>query len=396
MGLITETNEEYYAGEKVFLVLDGASSGPLATTFDTELQLTTSTQNSNFRVEYSEDVGVTWKDYTGVVSLSTTKTANDTVNLTPVISAGPGFDTLIRVVLMIPAVWNNYGGYSYTSLNDIVNNFLVGYIGHGKLIPSAKRTDVIFHAKRGLQEFSYDTLKSIKSQELHVPPSLSVIMPQDYVNYVRMSWIDAYGIKHIIYPSDNLTSAPYTVPLQDASSSGEFIFDNFGENTEGTSLTMEKWEKLQQWQLSGGYNDYLNGAFNYYGQDYMYGRQYRGMRYGLLPETTQINGYFTINEREGKFSFSSDMSGKLIILEYISDGLGYDLDMKVPKMAEEAMYMHIAYSILATRPNIPEYIVQRYKKDRRATLRNAKIRLSEIKLDQIVRIMRNKSKWIKH
>ena len=396
MGLITETNEEYYAGEKVFLVLDGASSGPLATTFNTELQLTTSTQNSNFRVEYSEDVGVTWKDYTGVVSLSTTKTANDTVNLTPVISAGPGFDTLIRVVLMIPAVWNNYGGYSYTSLNDIVNNFLVGYVGHGKLIPSAKRTDVIFHAKRCLQEFSYDTLKSIKSQELHVPPSLSVIMPQDYVNYVRMSWIDAYGIKHIIYPSDNLTSAPYTVPLQDASSSGEFIFDNFGENTEGTSLTMEKWEKLQQWQLSGGYNDYLNGAFNYYGQDYMYGRQYRGMRYGLLPETTQINGYFTINEREGKFSFSSDMSGKLIILEYISDGLGYDLDMKVPKMAEEAMYMHIAYSILATRPNIPEYIVQRYKKDRRATLRNAKIRLSEIKLDQIVRIMRNKSKWIKH
>ena len=396
MGLITETNEEYYAGEKVFLVLDGASSGPLVTAFDTELQLTTSTQNTNFRVEYSEDVGITWKDYTGVVSLSTTKTANDTVNLAPAISAGPGFDTLIRVVLMIPAVWNNYGGYSYTSLNDIVNNFLVGYVGHGKLISSAKRTDVIFHAKRGLQEFSYDTLKSIKSQELHVPPSLSVIMPQDYVNYVRMSWIDAYGIKHIIYPSDNLTSAPYTVPLQDASSSGEFIFDNFGENTEGTSLTMEKWEKLQQWQLSGGYNDYLNGAFNYYGQDYMYGRQYRGMRYGLLPETTQINGYFTINEREGKFSFSSDMSGKLIILEYISDGLGYDLDMKVPKMAEEAMYMHIAYSILATRPNIPEYIVQRYKKDRRATLRNAKIRLSEIKLDQIVRIMRNKSKWIKH
>jgi len=396
MGLITETNEEYYAGEKVFLVLDGASSGPLVTTFDTELQLTTSTQNANFRVEYSEDVGVTWKDYTGVVSLSTTTTANDTVNLAPAISAGPGFDTLIRVVLMIPAVWNNYGGYSYTSLNDIVNNFLVGYVGHGKLISSAKRTDVIFHAKRGLQEFSYDTLKSIKSQELHVPPSLSVIMPQDYVNYVRMSWIDAYGIKHIIYPSDNLTSAPYTVPLQDASSSGEFIFDNFGENTEGTSLTMERWEKLQQWQLSGGYNDYLNGAFNYYGQDYMYGRQYRGMRYGLLPETTQINGYFTINEREGKFSFSSDMSGKLIILEYISDGLGYDLDMKVPKMAEEAMYMHIAYSILATRPNIPEYIVQRYKKDRRATLRNAKIRLSEIKLDQIVRIMRNKSKWIKH
>jgi hypothetical protein len=70
--------------------------------------------------------------------------------------------------------------------------------------------------------------------------------------------------------------------------------------------------------------------------------------------------------------------------------------MKIPKMAEEAIYMHIAYSIVASRVNMPEYIVQRYKKDRRAALRNAKIRLSEIKLNQFVQVMRNKSKWIKH
>ena len=133
-----------------------------------------------------------------------------------------------------------------------------------------------------------------------------------------------------------------------------------------------------------------------YGQDYMYDRQYRGMRYGLLPETTQINGYFTINEREGKFSFSSDLNGRVIVLEYVSDGLAYDIDSKVPKMAEEAMYMHIAYSLLAGRSNIPEYIVARFKKDRRAQLRNAKIRLSNIKIDEITRVMRNKSKWIKH
>ena len=65
-------------------------------------------------------------------------------------------------------------------------------------------------------------------------------------------------------------------------------------------------------------------------------------------------------------------------------------------MAEEAIYMHIIYSILAGKINVPEYIVQRYKKDRRAALRNAKIRLSNIKLDEFVQVMRNKSKWIKH
>ena len=51
---------------------------------------------------------------------------------------------------------------SITKLDDVIDNFLIAYVGAGKLIPSVKRTDVIFHAKRGLQEFSYDTLKSIK------------------------------------------------------------------------------------------------------------------------------------------------------------------------------------------------------------------------------------------
>ena len=46
-----------------------------------------------------------------------------------------------------------------------------------------------------MQEFSYDTLKSIKSQELSIPPELSVVIPQDYVNYTKVSWIDKLGVK---------------------------------------------------------------------------------------------------------------------------------------------------------------------------------------------------------
>ena len=58
--------------------------------------------------------------------------------------------------------------------------------------------------------------------------------------------------------------------------------------------------------------------------------------------------------------------------------------------------MHIAYSILAGRAGIPEYIVQRFKRDRFASLRNAKIRLSKIKIEEIAQVFRNKAKWIKH
>jgi hypothetical protein len=85
----------------------------------------------------------------------------------------------------------------------------------------------------------------------------------------------------------------------------------------------------------------------------------------------------------------------LIIFEYISDGLAYDQDMKVPKMAEEAIYAYVNHAVLSTKANTPEYIVNRYKREKSAKLRNAKIRLSNIKLDEIVQVMRNKSKWIK-
>ena len=115
----------------------------------------------------------------------------------------------------------------------------------------------------------------------------------------------------------------------------------------------------------------------------------------MQPEVSQLNGWFTINERNGTFNFSSDLKDKIIVLEYISDGLGYEQDMRVPKLAEEVVYAYLSHAILASRINQPEYIVQRLRREKSAKLRNAKIRLSNIKSNEFVQIMRGKSKWLK-
>ena len=291
-------------------------------------------------------------------------------------------------------VEENYGGYSYTTLEDVITNFMIGYVGAGKLIPSAKTTDVMFFAKRGLQEFSYDTLRSIRSQELNIPVNLSVPLPQDYVNYVNVSWVDSQGVKHIIYPT-TLTSNPYEIPAQDAQ--GIPIQDDLSRNINTTSITEERWANNSLKEINDAQSN-SNGILFSEGLGYpgMFGDGYVGQMYGLQPETAQVNGWFTINERTGKMSFSSDLADKLIILEYISDGLGYDADMKIPKLAEEALYAHISHAIIATRINQPEYVVQRLRREKSAKLRNAKIRLSNIKLNEFVQIARGKSKWIKY
>jgi len=311
---------------------------------------------------------------------------NNIVTVQSYLTAG----TYIKIQLIESAIEDNYGNYEYTRLTDVIDNFLIAYVGAGKLIPSVNRTDVIFHAKRGLQEFSYDTLKSVRSQELTVPLTLTLTIPQDYVNYVRFSWIDQMGVQHTIYPANELTLRPYMNPVQD--NTGSLTQDNFDSNLEGTSQTEQAWNSNNPRKLSGAFLNDSNVA-DLYWQNYY--NNALGQRYGLNPATSQRNGWFIVDDRRGQFGFSSDLKDKLITVEYISDGNAYDLDMKIPKLAEEALYAHIAYSILSTSIGVQEYVVQRFKKERTAKLRNAKIRISNIKLDQIVQVMRNKSKWLK-
>ena len=303
-----------------------------------------------------------------------------------------GNNQVIKLALKTQARYDNQGTYQWVSLSDLVHNFMVAYVGTDKVIPRVKRSDVVYHAKRGLQEFSYDTLRSIKSQELTIPPSLSLIIPQDYVNYVELSWVDRSGVKHIIYPT-TLTSNPYQVPIQ--GNDGVPIQDNYGNNQYSQqSLTNERWRTANQRNLNGNFGvDNLTEG-DVYGN--VWWKNVYGQRYGLNPETSQKNGWFTIDPRRNVFAFSSNLSEKLILLQYISDGLAYDEDTKIPKLAEDAMYAHILYSLTAVKPKVPEYIVQRYKKDRSAKLRNAKIRLSNIKMGAFTQVMRGKSKWIKH
>ena len=95
------------------------------------------------------------------------------------------------------------GSYQFTSLEDIVNYFMVVYVGEGKTISKVSKTDVAFHAQRAMQELSFDTFKSVKSQEIVLPPSNTMTLPHDYVNYTKLSWSDSAGIKHPLYPTSN-------------------------------------------------------------------------------------------------------------------------------------------------------------------------------------------------
>jgi len=423
---------------------------------------------------------------------------------------------------------NNFGNYQFTSLENIINQFIIAYVGEGKIISKIKKSDVAFHAHRALQELSFDTFKSFKAQEITVPASLQMILPQDYVNYTKISCVDSAGIKHLLYPTSK-TSNPRN-PFQN--NDGDFSLTAKGTFTASTKIVVldgeysnilvgmtvaaqginrvnyldatvtdtttannittittdtnaqyastetlvftnddnslisqeessvillgASWSTLSKRITAASASDaasvevgmlvsdelfntsttvtdvdgviittsnnstaagtdtsltfispnsssdtwssYKSGTPSENQDDYQDDTYWpmEGSRFGLDPQHAQANGSFYIDDQSGKIHFSSNISGKTVILDYISDSLGTDGEMQVHKFAEEAMYKSIAYAILSTRANVQEYIVQRYRKERFAAIRTAKLRLSNLKLEELTQILRGKSKQIKH
>jgi len=280
----------------------------------------------------------------------------------------------------------NYGDYQFTTLENIINAFMYIHVGEGKIISKANRSDVQFHAMRAIQELSYDILRSFKSQEIEVPNTLKMVLPQDYVNYIKLTRVGNDGIERVLYPTGK-TSNPFAITqdtdgiYQYTDTDSDTVVDTLTEQTTGS----DTWANYEDQTETDVYTTDSTDV----------DVDNRGRRYGLDPQHAQSNGTFFIDQLRGMIHFSAALSGKTIILKYVSDGLGTDSEMTVHKFCEEACYKHIAYGIISTRSNIPEYIVQRYKKERFAETRKAKIRLSNIKIEEFTQVLKGMGKQIK-
>ena len=286
----------------------------------------------------------------------------------------------------------NWGSYQYVSLENIVNNFMLMYQGNNEIINNINRYQVLFHAKRGIQELNYDAMKEIKILELTICDQLRFVLPQDYVNWVRISW-EKNGM---LYPmTENIQTNWSGAYLQDHDC--RILFDIDGN----VLKPHDSWFDIQR--LDGAQKNMYLGDGPYNGQEgwCINGNwcfDYRiGNRFGLNTETANINPTFSINKKGGVINFNSQMAGEMVVLEYVSDGLesGDDSSVSVNKLFEEFIYAYIKFSILNGRYGVQEYIVNRARKDKSSLLRNAKLRLSNIHPGRLLQNLRGQDKWIK-
>ncbi len=304
------------------------------------------------------------------------------------------------------------GYYQRTNLDDMINNFIVAYIGEDKILPKVPRHEVAFFAQRAVQEFSYDIFHADKTIEVELNPDvLNIPLPQDFVNLVKIVRIAQDGREYPILRAKD-TRARKAI-LQD--DNYEYNYDQTGE-----ILTAEESEGVKRWQEENGNvdEDYLrnyyygsnyDGDFDYYTYYYNQGR-----RWGIDPSRANTSNEYVIDLNRGLIYFASGIldnssgatgqnnvrndGGVLVGLTYVSDGLSENGDLSkvyVPKLAEDAVYASILASLTKIRPSSAQ-IAPLYMKEASAKMRNAKIRLQNYNIEEMTTVMRNKSKWIKH
>jgi len=286
----------------------------------------------------------------------------------------------------------NWGSYQYVSLNDIVNNFMLMYQGNHELINNLNRYQVLFHAKRGIQELNYDAMKEMKVLQMDLDDNLRFILPSDYVNWVRISQY----LNGVLYPlTENIQTGWASTYLQD--NNAKIIYDQDG------NVLKPQFSQLDMSFTSGAKTIYLNESSAYNNQSgwnvdgcwyFDFGI---GARFGLNTETANANPTFSIDKQRGVINFSSIGNGASVVVEYVSDGMenGEDGSISVNKLFEEYLYAYVKYSLLNGRLGVQEYIVNRARKDKSSLLRNAKIRLSNIHPGRLLMSLRGQDKWLK-
>ena len=230
----------------------------------------------------------------------------------------------------------NHGEYQYVSLSDIIKNFMLMYVGNDKLVNNVDR--------------------------------------------------------YVLFPlTENRQPMSATAYLQD--NNLDILFDVEGEIVTGDSR-LDILRQQKTLYTGGGIYSGCQG-YNHNG-DWYFGYRMGG-RFGLDTSEANINPRFFINKAAGVIDFSSGIQNRHIVLEYVSDGMenGDDSKITINKMAEDYIYNYIKWALLNNKTGVQEYVINRARKEKTATLRNAKIRLSNLHPSRLLMSLRGKDKWIK-
>lgn len=257
----------------------------------------------------------------------------------------------------------SHGSYQYITLKHIIDNMLLKMTDDDHYLKNTKRSLLLQAAKRGIKKLNRLS-KDVFSIELTVGDDLCLTVPQDFVNWVRISVVDEHRKLQVLNVNRNINLA--IGYLQD--NNAQILFDN-----DGKILTADS-----------------NNAYAFPYQKYEFCDDYLGGYAELDTSKLSRYGEVTLDERRGKFVFSSNLRDKEVVIEYQSDGLHWeDLleeEITIHKNIEEALLEWIYYDCIQYKRNVPSNEKRRALDRYKTVLHQAKIIQMDFNIVEVSRL----------
>lgn len=261
---------------------------------------------------------------------------------------------------------DNWGQYQFIPLKEIIDELMVETTDTDSFLNNTGRTKILMCAKTGVKTLNREVKKSIKAFEMTVGPDLFFPLPQDYVDWMRISVVTPDGKLKPLDVNNNVNTAIGYLQDHDA----EILFDN-----NGNILT-----------------SYGSSA---YGQGF---RRYTFVD-GCLPnssfpkDVSEISqwGECKIDETRGAIIFSSNLEDNEVVFEYISDGLELEnlseQEIKIHKVLKNALIAFIYMCVISKRRHVPFSEKLRAKNDYKALRHKALKDVANFDINAIQKIV---------
>ena len=162
----------------------------------------------------------------------------------------------------------------YTNIDEVVNDFQL-MIDDTSYDKEAKIYQLRLLAYQGLRELKFDTEQEVKTASREVNSNLQIDLPADFVKLLRAGFKGSDGNFHALGHNPDLSLDASITP-----------------------------------QVGGSSPDENNP---YYHVDL-------GKKFGIGGGNNNL-GYYRLNKNDNTINFSSDLAGKTVFMEYISDGI---------------------------------------------------------------------------
>lgn len=278
-----------------------------------------------------------------------------------------------------------FGNYQYVTLEDIVNNYIMSS-QDDDFTANANRRVVLYQARRAFKELYFDAVQEIKGVALELSNTLTVTLPPDFVNYVRISWLGDDGLLRPMATNNNMSIAKDYLQDNDYG----ILFDSDGcplvGTDEGISLDLLTGEPIVPTSTVSEQN--FNTAIIQFNPNKNFANVY-------------ANGGYIIDKNQGLIKFGSEAFGSTVVLEYISDGLytgcegRAEADLRIHKFAEDAVYNWIYWKLIERRRNVPANAKQLARKEWFNSRRLCKRRMQTIRPAELRKVFKGANRWIK-